>query len=118
MKKKLKVLVVDDLPSLLRSTGRLFSTLGHEVQLADHPLEALQMYDEFKPDLVITDWEMPQMNGGELCAQLRAKGATAPIFIVSGLSRHNEAATCGATGCYLKPLSQNTLDEIIYLSAF
>jgi CheY-like chemotaxis protein len=66
------ILLVDDLPELLDLYTDILEMLGHRVLAAYDGLEALKLAHERKPDLVVTDWRLPRMDGCELCLKLRA----------------------------------------------
>ena len=110
----MKVLVVDDTALLLKSYERLIRSMGHEVKVAADPVEAMRIIPDFEPDLIISDWDMPKMNGGEFCARLRKLGITTRLYIVSGEAREAEALECGAHGSFTKPLMKLDLDALLH----
>ena len=84
LRRQRKVLIVDD-----ESTGRTILTkiiqqVEEDVSVAafDNPLEALKWLDINHPDLIITDYRMPEMNGIELIRQIRDKPASQDIPII------------------------------------
>ena len=82
---------------------------GYRVRVAGNGLEALKLVRESLPDLVITDVNMPEMNGLELCRRLRShhKMARIPIIMLSGLSKPPEILAGYAEGAddyVLKPV--------------
>jgi CheY-like chemotaxis protein len=76
------ILVVDDNPDTLATLQVLLSVLGFEVATARSAQEALRSIEKRRPDLIITDCEMPQMSGLALCQELRDRDQTADIPIV------------------------------------
>ena len=68
---KLKILVVDDDPTVLRLISVIVSSVGHAVSTATDGGEALDAILADCPDMVISDWDMPQMDGLELCGRIR-----------------------------------------------
>ena len=90
------VLVVDDSKVVRVKTSRLLEKHHYKVMLADDGLTALQALAEHWPDLVITDVEMPGLDGFGLTHQLRSQpgGQAMPvIMITSSNERHRDAAT-------------------------
>jgi two-component system, OmpR family, phosphate regulon response regulator PhoB len=76
------ILVVDDDADTLATLQLLLSVLGFEVATARSAREALAAIAQRRPDLIITDCEMPQMSGLALCRELRERDQTADIPIV------------------------------------
>ena len=65
------ILVIDDDPALLRLLSRLLEVEGHRVRTANDGNMALQLVLQDCPDVIITDWIMPGINGVELCRRIR-----------------------------------------------
>lgn len=76
------ILLVDDQPELLDACCLILTAEGYDVCCSHDGVEALAQALRQPPDLIITDWVMPQMGGGELCRQLRAHPALAHIPIL------------------------------------
>ncbi|MBU2562098.1 MAG: response regulator [Nanoarchaeota archaeon] len=66
-----KILVVDDDPALLEVTKEALKRKGYEVITAENGLEAMKIVKEGLPNLVLTDVEMPYMDGINLCIELK-----------------------------------------------
>src|SRR5262245_49268532 len=77
-----RILVVDDEPQIGRVLRRSLSARGYEVQVAVNGEEALDVFNTWTPDLVITDLSMPHMGGIELCRRIRAISRV-PIIVLS-----------------------------------
>jgi pilus assembly protein CpaE len=77
-----RILVVDDDPIIIQITAKVLSAGGYEVFKATTGPDALRQVDEVKPELVILDVMMPDMNGYEVCRHLRAKATTARLPIM------------------------------------
>ncbi|MFH1824006.1 MAG: HD domain-containing phosphohydrolase [Candidatus Firestonebacteria bacterium] len=89
---KPKILIADDDISIRNMLSRYFETSGFEVILASNGLEAIDIEKETKPDLVILDVEMPEMNGLESCRMIREKRSGInyiPIIFLSGASEES-----------------------------
>jgi two-component system KDP operon response regulator KdpE len=100
-----RILVVDDEPQITRVLRRVLSSKGYEVQVAEDGEEALTVFRQWKPDLLITDLSMPGMGGLELCRRVR-KISKVPILVLSikGEERTKvEALDTGADDYITKP---------------
>ncbi|MGZ3458745.1 MAG: response regulator [Archangium sp.] len=64
------ILLVDDEPELLDLYAEVLELMDHRVLRAHDGREALDIAHERRPDLVVTDWQMPRMSGVELCTRL------------------------------------------------
>ena len=114
----LRVLAVDDSPMLLRVLKRGVERGGHLCHAASDGVEALEVFDTFHPDVVISDWEMPRMDGPELCRLVRERSSESyPYFIfLTALGQREHILTAMAAGAddYLeKPLDQYALDAAL-----
>ena len=81
---KLRILVVDDEPSVGNTVKMLLKFDGHEVEATHSSLEALNMFKSGRYDLVFTDFTMPGMNGHQLAAAIKAGAPEQPIVMVTG----------------------------------
>lgn len=114
-----QVLIVDDSLSVRNSLAQLVSDEGYEAHLARDGMEAMDMLIKHKPDLVLTDLEMPRMNGLELAAQIRASSGLSDLPIVMITSRtqkkHRALAKKAGVSLYLtKPYTEDDLIEAIH----
>jgi chemosensory pili system protein ChpA (sensor histidine kinase/response regulator) len=113
------VMVVDDSLTVRRVTQRLLLREGYRVVLAKDGLEALERLAEERPVVVLSDIEMPRMDGFDLLRNIRAEGRLAGMPVVMITSRtaekHREYATQLGCNAYLgKPYSE---DELLGLVA-
>jgi two-component system, OmpR family, KDP operon response regulator KdpE len=102
-----KILIVDDEPQITRVLRTALSTQGYTLHIAANGVEGMAAVHEWKPDLVITDISMPQMNGIELCREIRAVSEI-PILVLSVRSHDQskiEALDAGADDYVTKPFS-------------
>ncbi len=100
-----RILVVDDEVQITRVLRRGLASRGYEVQAAADGEEALAVFHQWKPDLIITDLSMPGMGGLELCRRIRKLSAV-PILVLSikGEERVKvEALDTGADDYITKP---------------
>ncbi len=80
--RKLRVLAVDDDPAVLRLISTIMSAAGHEVSTAMDGKEALDAILADCPDMLITDWDMPQMDGLELCSRVRRENLPHYLYVI------------------------------------
>jgi signal transduction histidine kinase/ActR/RegA family two-component response regulator len=81
----LSILLVDDEEIVRLGTGEMIRDIGHQVVEASSGAEALTLLaDGFEPDLVVTDYKMPRMDGAELARRLQAAHPSLPILIITG----------------------------------
>ena len=79
-------LIVDDSMLIRHTVCRFLEERGFAVESASNGIEALEILKRVRPQLVVTDMQMPKMSGSELISALKRDRATAsiPIVIVSG----------------------------------
>ncbi len=102
-----RILVIDDEPQITRVLRASLVAQGYDVRTANDPEEALLVYRDWSPDLVVTDLAMPGMSGVELCRAIRASGET-PIVVLSVRDHERtkvEALDAGADDYVTKPFS-------------
>ena len=112
MADKQRILIVDDERQITRVLSRGLSTKGYDVHVAADGEAALQTFSDWRPDLIVTDLSMPNMNGLELCRRLRAF-SDVPIIVLSvkGDERAKvEALDAGADDYVTKPFG---IDELL-----
>jgi two-component system KDP operon response regulator KdpE len=100
-----KILIVDDEPQITRVLRRSLSAHRYEVRTAADGESALDTVRDFAPDLIITDLSMPEMNGIELCREIRKKSEI-PIIVLSVKGEEKtkvEALDAGADDYITKP---------------
>ena len=76
-----RVLCVDDEPAILNLMSRLLERLDLLVTTASGPQPALELFDQGRFDLVITDIRMPGMDGHAFLSQIRARDPQVPVHL-------------------------------------
>ncbi len=109
----MKFYVVDDDPDLLALIGALLEKSGHEVVLIDSSRRALREIPQARPDCVVTDVMMPELDGFELTRELRRRPELASTKIVVLSAKNYEfdrrrAKELGADGYIVKPIQRET----------
>ena len=111
--KAVTVLLVDDDPLIAGSTAALLEDLGHRVVEAHSGAEALRRLNEgLAPDLMITDYAMPGMTGGELSREVRDLRPGLPILLATGFAEMDEAGSIDLPRL-AKPYTQGQLATLI-----
>ncbi len=111
MTDKKRILLVDDEPQITRVLRTSLSSNGYDVRTAADGQAGLRSAREWQPDLVISDIAMPNMDGIELCRQLRAESGV-PIIVLSvkGAEKTKvEALDAGADDYVTKPVGMEEL---------
>jgi chemosensory pili system protein ChpA (sensor histidine kinase/response regulator) len=108
------VVVADDSISIRKFVGRMLEKAGFRVKLASDGLEASELIAQVGCHLLITDLEMPRMNGYELMAHLRQDPATKkiPVLVVTsraGAKHRDRAVKEGASAFMTKPVQEDQL---------
>ncbi len=86
------ILLVDDEHDMLELFTEVLEQMDHHVISARDGLEALRLAREIKPDMVVTDWMMPRMNGVELCQRMHEDARLREIPIILHSSESNPHA--------------------------
>lgn len=106
-----KILIVDDEYQITRVLKRSFLAHRYDVRTASDGEAALDLFHDFHPDLIITDLQMPEMNGIELCREIR-KISEIPIIVLSVKGEEKtkvEALDAGADDYVTKPFGMDEL---------
>jgi two-component system chemotaxis response regulator CheY len=117
--KNMKILVVDDFSTMRRIVRNLLVELGFSnplIQEADDGNNALVMLKSQPFDLVVTDWNMPNMTGIDLLRAIRAEASLKglPVLMVTAENNRDQiiaAAQAGVNGYIVKPFNAVTLKE-------
>ena len=115
----MKILVADDsrvMRQIVIRTLRQAGYDGHDVVEAENGREALEKVSSEEPDLVLSDWNMPEMTGIECLRALRSAGSAVPFgFVTSEGSdeMRSTAASAGALFLIAKPFNEDTFTEAL-----
>jgi len=112
MTNRARILVVDDEPQLTRVLRTGLKSRGYDVRAAADGLAGFEAFNDWHPDLVITDLAMPNVDGLELCRRLRAVSQV-PIIVLSAKGEEKtkvEALDLGADDYVTKPFG---IDELL-----
>jgi two-component system chemotaxis response regulator CheY len=117
-----KILLVDDDPTALLFGRVALRQLGHECDTVIDGDQAWESFQSDRPDVVISDWMMPGLNGLELCRNIRAdSGGGYPyvILLTSKRAHHQilEGMTAGADDYLIKPLDPAALQSRLIAAA-
>lgn len=111
-----KILVIDDQPEILEILSEILEMLGHEAYTISSGFELEKMFSEHKFDIVISDYQMPDMTGYDVAKIVKEKYSNVKVYIVSGyhnvLSNEN-MLKYGVTGLLDKPFKMEELKEIL-----
>ena len=114
---KLRFLVVDDFSTMRRIVKNLLKELGYaNVDEAEDGVQALAKLRSEPFDFVVSDWNMPNMDGLTMLQNIRADASLAklPVLMVTAEAKKENiiaAAQAGANGYVVKPFTAATLDE-------
>ena len=113
-----KILAIDDMKTLRELLGKVLRTAGYEVVEAVDGVDGLEKFASCKPDLVISDLNMPNLDGIGFVtgARDRADGKSVPILILTTETNDNlkqRAKQAGATGWLTKPFNPQRLTKLV-----
>jgi CheY-like chemotaxis protein len=108
------ILIVDDEPYMIRLLQHHVERAGYQMVKAVNGREALEKVESAKPDLIIMDVMMPELNGLEVLSQIRQKSETArlPVIIMTANAQRftkEQAETAGVSAFLTKPFSPTQL---------
>jgi DNA-binding response OmpR family regulator len=110
-----QLLVADDSETVLLMLQRRLEMEGYDVVTATDGVEALERLRELapnEPDIILLDAMMPNMSGTEVLAEVRGKGSTVPIVMISAhldAQEPDRMRSLGATDCIPKPFEWEDL---------
>ena len=115
----MKILVVDDSRAMRRIMARTIRQAGfggHEIVEAENGRQALETVRVQMPDLILSDWHMPEMTGIELLTSLNSEGLEIPFgFVTSESTKEmvDQAAQAGAMFLMAKPFTADDMGQVL-----
>ena len=115
----MKIVVADDsraMRMIVVRTLRQAGFGGHEVIEAENGREALELVGTHAPDLILSDWNMPEMTGIQFLAALRSRGDATPFCFVTSEGSdemREQAAASGALGLIAKPFTSEAFLDVL-----
>jgi two-component system chemotaxis response regulator CheY len=109
------ILVLDDSATMVMSLSRILKNAGYDVETAANGKEGMvKLTGGLKPSVILTDLNMPQMDGIAFIKEARKSASTrfTPIIVLtteSGTQKRDEARAAGASGWLTKPTEPNEL---------
>ena len=108
----MKVLIVEDENQVARLIELELTYEGYQVDIAGTGKEALEKIEKFKPDLIILDWILPEIDGLEVTRRIRSEGNDVPVIVLTGKDTLSDKVTSldsGADDYITKPFATEEL---------
>ncbi len=115
---RLRVLVVDDNRDAAASLGMMLSIEGHDTRTAHDGLDAVELAEAFRPDVILLDLGLPKLNGFDTCKRIRQApwGKSMFIIAVTGWGQEDDRQRCRDAGFdhhLLKPIDPAGITELL-----
>ena len=111
MNGKKKILLIDDNRAILKAMEQLLKGEGYEVFATDSGKVAIRIAADEQPDLIISDVDMPEMDGGEVAAKLKESPKTSHIkviFFTTLVSEEDSGSGNSGKNVYLSKMTEHT----------
>ena len=114
-----RILIIEDDPDVLESVSSLLSGSGYALLTATNGRQGLETAQKERPDLILTDLMLPQLNGYEVCTMLKqdVRYQRTPVIVWSATKLEDKdaqiATECGADAFLLKTLDPKQLLQTI-----
>lgn len=111
-----RILYAEDECGVRKNVAEMLELLFKEVHVACDGKEAYRLFEEFDPDIVITDIKMPNLSGIELAKKIRKKGKNTQIIIISAYTEVDymlEAVELSLIRYIVKPITETKLFEVL-----
>lgn len=112
---KEKILIIDDDPQVAKLVEIKLKEWDYETVVINNPLKSLETVEKEKPNLVLLDIMMPQLDGISVCSEIR-KSFNIPVIMMSSLDDHStrhDASVFGAIEYVAKPINDDELNSKI-----
>ena len=107
-----KILIIEDDPTMLRVLKDNFEYSGYKVRTASDGRKGLDAVPELKPDLILLDIMLPEINGYDICRRIRMEGFTMPVIMLTAKGQESDIVfglNAGADDYVTKPFSIDVL---------
>jgi CheY-like chemotaxis protein len=114
------VMLVDDDRTTADVLSQMLRVLGHRAEIFRSPSECLEWLESNAPDLAIVDIAMPEIDGPALMKEIRARGSSFPIVVLTGRPESpgaERAKQLGAIALVAKPMSIDILQGLLELTS-
>jgi two-component system, chemotaxis family, chemotaxis protein CheY len=111
-----KILVIDDEQGIRHLLDTLLSRKGYDVVLADGGAKGLEIFRRERPDVVVLDLKMPEMDGITVLQQIRSLNSDQPVIILTGAGtpeREQQVRALGVTEFVEKEFSLHRLGDAL-----
>ena len=111
-----KILVVDDEPDMVSTCVRLLKRLGYDCLTAQNGPEAIQLINDHRPDLVVTDLNLPVGDGFEVSRHVQQSLPQTPVIVITAYHTPDtvgQAYANGASAYLAKPFSNAAFSEAV-----
>jgi len=97
-----KIAIIEDDPVISQMYCMKFEADGFEVQVADNGRDGINLVEQFKPDLILMDMKMPQMNGDEALVKIRSEswGRDVPVMVLTNLGEEEAPKSLHSLGIH------------------
>src|SRR5690606_18095772 len=113
-----RILIADDNADAAAAMAEILGVIGHEVRTAVDGLEAIEVAERFRPDLILLDIGMPRLDGYEACRRIRQRawGRNVPIYAITGWGQPSDrrrTREAGFNAHLVKPVSIEAINGLI-----
>lgn len=117
-KDKKHILVIDDEPAWQKITSHILRNRGYDVLIAGSGAEAIKALTTFRPDLILSDVRMPDMNGFDLVDNLKRipAASSTPVIFFSAIDDYDArkvARSLGAVDFLVKPFDEDEVGSVL-----